>query len=97
MYKIIILLLLAGCTTATNIATDAVKDQVTALEKSLTVDCKSPAINAQLDAIRTQVASLESTCEAEKETLTAKKILWQVISGVLFGIIIALTFGKLKL
>lgn len=91
-------LLLSGCAgTATEIATETAKNQVIALEKSLTADCKTASVNAQLGAIKTQIASIEATCQAEQKTLRAEKAKWQVLFFSLLGLFLGLTFLKKRM
>lgn len=91
-------LLLSGCAgTATDVATETAKNQVVALEKSLTADCKSASVNAQINAIKTQIASIEATCQAEQKTLRAEKAKWQILFYSLLGLVLGLTFLKKKL
>jgi len=72
-------LLLNGCRTQT--ATESVAESVinttTALEKSLTAECKTEAITSQIWAIKTQIKAIQTTCQTEKDKITQEKLRWK--------------------
>ena len=74
-----LLFILSSCGTYTvshNIADDTL-NATTALENSLSVDCKTDVINARLDQIKTQIPQIIKSCESEKQVIEQEKIRWK--------------------
>lgn len=80
-------LILCSCTTHTvshDIADDTI-NAATALESSLSANCKTEAINARLSQIKTQIPQIIKACESEKQAIEQEKIRWKwSFLGLLF-------------
>lgn len=49
----------------------------TALEQSLSADCKTDAIITQITVVKTQIRAISSACQTEKEIITSEKLRWK--------------------
>lgn len=77
----ILALSLCGCAkqepVSHTIAENAIS-ATTALEQTLTEECKTPAINTQLTVIKTQIRAVTHACETEKEQIQQEKLKWKI-------------------
>lgn len=93
---LIFTVLLNGCRTQT--ATESVAESVinttTALEKSLTAECKTEAITSQIWAIKTQIKAIQTTCQTEKDKITQEKLRWKWAFWGLIAIVGVVLFRK---
>ena len=91
-------LLLVGCAknepVSETIADNAVT-ATTALEKTLTEECKTEAIKTQLMVIKTQIRAITNACETEKDAITQDKLKWKLLFWVLTGVITAYILKKI--
>lgn len=73
-------LLLSGCKTqtASEAVTESAINTATALEQSLTPECKTEPIIAQIQAIKIQIQAIENTCKVEVDNmrLQRNKYMW---------------------
>ena len=89
-------LILCSCGTHTvshNIAGDAL-NATTALENSLSADCKTEVINARLDQIKTQIPQIIKACESEKQVIEQEKTRWKWSFLGLFAVVLAYILRK---
>ena len=74
-------------------ASQAAKNSITALERSLSQECATESIKAQLEGIKMQITSIEAACDTEKAALVAaerdKKRKWQLAFAGLVSLILA--------
>lgn len=98
MKKILIALLLTGCTTQTptESAVNAATESIVALEKSLPKECKTESVNAQIAALTTQVENTLLYCENEKKVLELEKDRLLMILFVMAAVISLYVIKKIK-
>lgn len=79
-------LLLSGCKTqtASEAVTESAINTATALEQSLTPECKTEPIIAQIQAIKTQIQAIESTCKVQTDNmrLQRNKYMWAFFATI---------------
>lgn len=68
------------------IANNAI-NATTALEQSLSADCKTDAIITQITVVKTQIRAITNACEKEKDTITSEKVRWMWSFWGLVGLI----------
>lgn len=91
---LILTVLISGCTkTATQTITESALQQVNNIEQTITPECKTIAVTSQINTLRDTIKAQLSTCELEKQKITADKIRWET-TAVLLMIIIAVYFGS---
>lgn len=95
------LFLLCSCgnkSIAVKNATEATKENIEALERSLPENCATDGIKTQIKAIKLQVESLRAACEAEKTAAVAaerdKKRRWQLGFLSLLSLVLGFAFFK---
>ena len=86
---LILTVLISGCAkTATQTITESALQQVNAIEQAIAPECKTTAVTSQINTLRDTIKTQLSTCELEKQKITADKIRWET-TAVLLMIIIA--------
>lgn len=91
---LILTVLISGCAkTATQTITESALQQVNAIEQTITPECKTIAVTSQINTLRDTIKAQLSTCELEKQKITADKIRWKT-TAVLLMIIIAVYVGS---
>ena len=85
------LLLMGGCARKTPVETiaDNATAQVVALEKSLTPECKTEAINAQIVAIKDVIAGAPAACELQIQPIRAERNALAIALMAIIGLFIA--------
>lgn len=77
----ILMLTLSGCAreepVSQTISENAI-NATTALEQSLTVECKTDSIKTQLTVIKTEIMAVNKACQTEKEQITREKNSWKL-------------------
>ena len=72
---------LAGCAKNAPVSETITENAITAttaLEQTLTEECKTDAIKTQLTVVKTQIRAINNACIAEKQTITREKRKWQM-------------------
>lgn len=72
-------ILLAGCARKAPVSetiADSAINTTTALEQSLTPECKTDNVITQLAVIRTQIRAVSNACDAEKEQIDRERLKW---------------------
>lgn len=91
---LILTVLISGCAkTATQTITESALQQVNTIEQTITPECKTIAVTSQINTLRDTIKAQLSTCELEKQKITADKIRWKT-TAVLLMIIIAVYVGS---
>lgn len=78
---LILTILLSGCAreepVSQTISENAI-NATTALEQSLTAECKTDSIKTQLAVIKTEIRAVNKACQTEKEHITREKNSWKL-------------------
>lgn len=91
---LILTVLISGCAkTVTQTITESALQQVNNIEQTIAPECKTIAVTSQINTLRDTIKAQLSTCELEKQKITADKIRWET-TAVLLMIIIAVYFGS---
>jgi len=83
-------LALAGCAKTAPVSETITENAITAttaLEQTLTEECKTDAIKTQLTVVKTQIRAINNACVAEKQAITQEKRKWQMGFWALLALI----------
>lgn len=76
----ILVLSLVACSNAQpvsdSIAENAING-VTAVENTLSAECKTEAVKTQLTVIKSEIRTITNACQAEKDVITQEKLRWK--------------------
>lgn len=87
-----LVLSLCACTRNTPVSETLTENAITAataLEKSLSKECKTDAISTQITVVKTEIRAISKACESEKNEIEKDKLKWKLSFWVLAGVVFA--------
>lgn len=90
-------LVLYGCAREPSISENITENAInttTALEQSLSKECKTESIITQITVIKSEIRSISKACEIEKDQITKDMIRWKFSFWALVSIIVAYIIKK---
>lgn len=94
----ILMLTLSGCAreepVSQTISENAI-NATTALEQSLTTECKTDSIKTQLTVIKTEIRAVNKACQTEKETERLRTTRWKFLFFSLLTVCIIYIIKKI--
>ena len=90
-------LLLFGCAKTSPLSETISENAInatTALEKTLSPECKTEGIITQIAVIKSEIRAAKNACDTEKDIITKEKLKWKLSFWALFGVIAAYILRK---